>query len=130
MKPSRRTPLPARGEGANISAGKAVAGILRTSLGSMVMDKMLQSPDGYVIIRNNPCCGIDCNDVGTNNMKEQNVFETLIGKQQQILLATQPEHELSEFAIAKWEKNQPGIICILWTHVFYGQSGHLIAEVD
>lgn len=38
---------------------------------------------------NNPYCGIDCNDVGTNNMQEQNVFETLIGKQQQILLATQ-----------------------------------------
>jgi T-complex protein 1 subunit epsilon len=37
----------------------------------------------------NPHYGIDCNDVGTNNMKEQNVFETLIGKQQQILLATQ-----------------------------------------
>lgn len=38
---------------------------------------------------NNPHCGIDCNDVGTNDMREQNVFETLIGKQQQILLATQ-----------------------------------------
>ncbi|KAM7487223.1 hypothetical protein LguiB_024707 [Lonicera macranthoides] len=38
---------------------------------------------------NNPCCGIDCNDNGTNDMREQNVFETLIGKQQQILLATQ-----------------------------------------
>ncbi|KAK6930914.1 Chaperonin Cpn60/GroEL/TCP-1 family [Dillenia turbinata] len=38
---------------------------------------------------NNPCCGIDCNDVGTNDMLEQNVFETLIGKRQQILLATQ-----------------------------------------
>ncbi|ONM28070.1 T-complex protein 1 subunit epsilon [Zea mays] len=37
----------------------------------------------------NPHCGIDCNDVGTTDMKEQNVFETLIGKQQQILLATQ-----------------------------------------
>jgi chaperonin GroEL (HSP60 family) len=37
----------------------------------------------------NPHYGIDCNDVGTNDMKEQNVFETLIGKQQQILLATQ-----------------------------------------
>ncbi|XP_021746727.1 T-complex protein 1 subunit epsilon isoform X1 [Chenopodium quinoa] len=33
--------------------------------------------------------GIDCNDVGTNDMREQYVFETLIGKQQQILLATQ-----------------------------------------
>ncbi|CAN4124071.1 unnamed protein product [Withania somnifera] len=41
------------------------------------------------IKENNPCCGIDCNDVGTNDMREQNVFETLIGKQQQILLATQ-----------------------------------------
>lgn len=38
---------------------------------------------------NNPCCGIDCNDVGTNDMREQNVFETLIGKKQQLLLATQ-----------------------------------------
>ncbi|KAG6405693.1 hypothetical protein SASPL_133285 [Salvia splendens] len=41
------------------------------------------------IKENNNCCGIDCNDVGTNDMREQNVFETLIGKQQQILLATQ-----------------------------------------
>lgn len=38
---------------------------------------------------NIPFYGIDCNDVGTNDMREQNVFETLIGKQQQILLATQ-----------------------------------------
>ncbi|KAL2332714.1 hypothetical protein Fmac_013927 [Flemingia macrophylla] len=38
---------------------------------------------------NNPHFGIDCNDVGTNDMREQNVFETLIGKQQQMLLATQ-----------------------------------------
>ncbi|KAE8801067.1 T-complex protein 1 subunit epsilon-like [Hordeum vulgare] len=37
----------------------------------------------------NPYCGIDCNDVGSNDMRVQNVFETLIGKQQQILLATQ-----------------------------------------
>nr|GEV26934.1 T-complex protein 1 subunit epsilon [Tanacetum cinerariifolium] len=41
------------------------------------------------IKENNHCCGIDCNDTGTNDMREQNVFETLIGKQQQILLATQ-----------------------------------------
>ncbi|KMZ74640.1 T-complex protein 1 subunit epsilon [Zostera marina] len=41
------------------------------------------------IKENNPHCGIDCNDIGTNDMKVQNVFETLIGKQQQILLATQ-----------------------------------------
>lgn len=36
-----------------------------------------------------PFLGIDCNDVGTNDMREQNVFETLIGKKQQLLLATQ-----------------------------------------
>ena len=36
-----------------------------------------------------PYLGIDCNDVGTNDMRKQNVFETLIGKKQQLLLATQ-----------------------------------------
>ncbi|KAF5201642.1 T-complex protein 1 subunit epsilon [Thalictrum thalictroides] len=36
-----------------------------------------------------PCCGIDCNDVGTHDMCEQNVFETQIGKQQHMLAATQ-----------------------------------------
>jgi T-complex protein 1 subunit epsilon len=36
-----------------------------------------------------PHLGIDCNDVGTNDMKRQNVFETLSGKKQQLLLATQ-----------------------------------------
>eukprot|EP00898_Chlorokybus_atmophyticus_P007120 jgi/Chlat1/7409/Chrsp6S07434 len=38
---------------------------------------------------NNPYLGIDCNDEGTNDMVKQNVFETLIGKKQQMLLATQ-----------------------------------------
>ncbi len=33
--------------------------------------------------------GIDCNQAGTHDMKQQNVFETLVGKQQQLLLATQ-----------------------------------------
>ena len=33
--------------------------------------------------------GIDCNQLGTADMKEHLVFETLIGKQQQIQLATQ-----------------------------------------
>ncbi|KAG0595177.1 hypothetical protein M758_UG146200 [Ceratodon purpureus] len=37
----------------------------------------------------NPHLSIDCNDVGTNDMQEQYVFETLIGKKQQVLLATQ-----------------------------------------
>ncbi|RRT80659.1 hypothetical protein BHM03_00011935 [Ensete ventricosum] len=53
-------------------------------------ERLLSEPTFAMVgAGNNPCCGIDCNDVGTNNMKEQNVFETLIGKQQQILLATQ-----------------------------------------
>uniref|UniRef100_A0A803L0Z0 Uncharacterized protein n=1 Tax=Chenopodium quinoa TaxID=63459 RepID=A0A803L0Z0_CHEQI len=34
----------------NISAGKAVARILRSSLGPKGMDKMLQSPDGDITI--------------------------------------------------------------------------------
>lgn len=38
---------------------------------------------------NCPYLGIDCLDKGTNDMREQNVFETLIGKQQQLFLATQ-----------------------------------------
>jgi len=38
---------------------------------------------------NKPYLGIDCMAKGTHDMKEQKVFETLIGKQQQILLATQ-----------------------------------------
>ncbi|GMH45955.1 hypothetical protein BSKO_13919 [Bryopsis sp. KO-2023] len=37
----------------------------------------------------NPNLGIDCNELGTNDMKEQNVFETLIGKKQMYFLATQ-----------------------------------------
>lgn len=37
----------------------------------------------------NPHLGVDCLQRGTNDMKSQRVFETLIGKQQQLLLATQ-----------------------------------------
>ena len=37
----------------------------------------------------NPCLGIDCMASGTNDMSKQRVVETLIGKQQQIMLATQ-----------------------------------------
>ena len=36
-----------------------------------------------------PYLGIDCSDVGTNDMREQGVFETLAGKRQQLFLATQ-----------------------------------------
>eukprot|EP01006_Ploeotia_vitrea_P055038 TRINITY_DN67951_c1_g2_i1.p1 TRINITY_DN67951_c1_g2~~TRINITY_DN67951_c1_g2_i1.p1 ORF type:complete len:537 (+),score=33.56 TRINITY_DN67951_c1_g2_i1:55-1665(+) len=38
---------------------------------------------------NNPRLGIDCNQLGTCDMKEHLVYETLVGKQQQLLLATQ-----------------------------------------
>ncbi|CAB1461001.1 unnamed protein product [Pleuronectes platessa] len=38
---------------------------------------------------NNPFLGIDCLNNNTNDMKHQHVIETLIGKKQQILLATQ-----------------------------------------
>ena len=37
----------------------------------------------------NPHLGIDCLQKGTSDMKQQRVFETLIGKTQQMLLATQ-----------------------------------------
>lgn len=37
----------------------------------------------------NPFIGIDCMCEGESDMKKQGVFETLIGKQQQLLLATQ-----------------------------------------
>ena len=36
-----------------------------------------------------PHLGVDCMQAGTNDMKKQKVFETLIGKQQQVQLATQ-----------------------------------------
>ena len=35
------------------------------------------------------CIGVDCLQRGTNDMRAQRVFETLKGKQQQLLLATQ-----------------------------------------
>jgi len=41
------------------------------------------------LAENNPRLGIDCNQTGNNDMKNHLVFETLIGKQQQIQLATQ-----------------------------------------
>lgn len=41
------------------------------------------------ISENNPRLGVDCNQLGSNDMKHHLVFETLIGKIQQIQLATQ-----------------------------------------
>ncbi|CAK9186669.1 unnamed protein product [Ilex paraguariensis] len=49
----------------------------------------LSAVKSHQIKENNPCRGIDCNNTGTNDTHEQNVFEALIGKQQQVLLATQ-----------------------------------------
>ena len=37
----------------------------------------------------NPWLGVDCKMAGTNDMKQQKVLETLHGKKQQMLLATQ-----------------------------------------
>ena len=37
----------------------------------------------------NPRLGVDCNQLGTSDMRDHLVFETLIGKKQQIQLATQ-----------------------------------------
>lgn len=41
------------------------------------------------IAEGNPRLGVDCNLTGTNDMKEQGVYDPLISKQQQFLLATQ-----------------------------------------
>ena len=41
------------------------------------------------LAENNPRLGVDCNQIGTNDMRTHLVYETLIGKQQQIQLATQ-----------------------------------------
>eukprot|EP01023_Acetabularia_acetabulum_P051562 TRINITY_DN5707_c0_g1_i6.p1 TRINITY_DN5707_c0_g1~~TRINITY_DN5707_c0_g1_i6.p1 ORF type:complete len:553 (-),score=109.87 TRINITY_DN5707_c0_g1_i6:707-2317(-) len=41
------------------------------------------------IEENNPHLGVDCNESGTCDMREQLVFETLIGKKQMMFLATQ-----------------------------------------
>lgn len=53
------------------------------------------------LAENNPHLGIDCNDTGTNDMREQNVFETLIGKKQQLFLATQVRKEARSGAISR-----------------------------
>jgi len=37
----------------------------------------------------NPYLGIDCNQLGTNDMREQGIYDPLVSKQQQLLLATQ-----------------------------------------
>jgi len=41
------------------------------------------------VTEKNPRLGVDCNQYGTNDMREQGVYDALIAKQQQFLLATQ-----------------------------------------
>jgi T-complex protein 1 subunit epsilon len=40
-------------------------------------------------VEKNPHLGVDCMGKGVEDMKKQEVFDTLVGKRQQILLATQ-----------------------------------------
>jgi len=49
----------------------------------------LQEVKAAQIKTSNSSLGVDCLQRGTMDMKKQKVFETLIGKQQQLLLATQ-----------------------------------------
>ena len=51
--------------------------------------KVLAAVRANQMNENNPRIGVDCKQTGTNDMKAQNVIETLIGKKQQIRLATQ-----------------------------------------
>jgi T-complex protein 1 subunit epsilon len=37
----------------------------------------------------NPFIGVDCMNLGTNNMYEQGIFESVMSKKQQLQLATQ-----------------------------------------
>jgi len=51
--------------------------------------KVLASVRASQMNEKNPRLGVDCKQTGTNDMKTQNVIETLIGKKQQVRLATQ-----------------------------------------
>eukprot|EP01135_Chromosphaera_perkinsii_P001624 Nk52_evm1s208 gene=Nk52_evmTU1s208 len=76
-------------------AMRAFADALETIPMALANNCGLHSIDSVSNIRsrqikeNNPRLGIDCLNKGTNDMKEQHVIETLIGKKQQILLASQ-----------------------------------------
>jgi chaperonin GroEL (HSP60 family) len=61
------------------------------------------------LAESNPHLGIDCNDAGTNDMREQNVFETLIGKRQQMFLATQVRVWLGR---PPWKFQRVGRCCL------------------
>ena len=51
--------------------------------------EMLSQVKSQQVKDNNPRLGIDCLKSGTYDMKQQNVYETLISKIQQFRLATQ-----------------------------------------
>uniref|UniRef100_A0A915KVY5 Uncharacterized protein n=1 Tax=Romanomermis culicivorax TaxID=13658 RepID=A0A915KVY5_ROMCU len=51
--------------------------------------KTLTELKAQQVKENNHRLGVDCMQKGTNDMKEQHVFETLLAKKQQISLATQ-----------------------------------------
>ena len=51
--------------------------------------EMLSSTKARQLETGNPRIGVDCMNTGICDMRDQLVFETLIGKQQQMLLATQ-----------------------------------------
>jgi len=50
---------------------------------------MVAMVKGRHVTESNPRLGIDCNGLGTHDMREQHVFDPLISKTQQFLLATQ-----------------------------------------
>ena len=50
------------------------------------------------VLEGNPWLGVDCKQTGTNDMKSQKVLETLHGKKQQFLLATQVDLICCEFS--------------------------------
>ena len=66
----------------------------------------------------NPHLGIDCNSVGTNDMKEQNVFETLSGKKQQLFLATQVTSSMIEPTLLSGECSGNGYPIVTHTLLF------------
>ena len=54
-----------------------------------VLNSQAYLPQARHIKENNSRLGIDCLDIGTQDMKEQHVVDPLVSRQQQILLATQ-----------------------------------------
>lgn len=70
------------------AALEAIPHALAENSGLSPIDTLAQVKSAQ-IAQGNPHLGIDCNFVGTNDMKEQHVFDPFIAKKQQFLLATQ-----------------------------------------